>query len=95
VDAVTNLKEPKYTVVQHSGYGYAGKPTFKQALEVRTLHTVGEVRTVQQADGLLFDDWKEADDYTDSVPFLNAPGTFSPKKIDQLRIYQPPNAPGK
>lgn len=94
---MTNLKKPKYTLVQHSGFGYAGKPGFEHGVESRTLTTQGEVTKVRKAGGLIFDSGFEADEmeekinYGESTSMLypNAKGTFSTEKIDGLAIYIP------
>jgi hypothetical protein len=87
----------KWTIVQHSGYGYKGNPQFKQAVETRKLDTVGQVRLVERVGGVVFDSYLEAEsfaeranypaDYTGIVP--DARGTFSKLMIDNLRIYKP------
>jgi hypothetical protein len=57
----------KWTIVQHSGYGYAGKPGFEHAVETRMLATVAEQRRAKKAGGLLFDSWKEAEDFAEGA----------------------------
>ena len=86
--------ELKWAIVQHSGYGYKGDPTFEQGLETRQVSTRAEMKKVEKAGGLLFDDYGEAEDFCDEacegpgiVPV--AAGTFSEKTIDGLRIYIP------
>lgn len=95
-------KIDKWTVVQHSGFGYAQKPGFEKAVEVRNLTTVGEMRKVEKAGGVVFDNYREADDFCDSenfpegvpgVPlYPSVRGTFSFTEIDGLRIYVPRKA---
>ena len=87
----------KWTVVQHSGYGYAQKPGFKQAVETRALSTVGEVRRVERSGGVVFDSYLLAEEFAEKANFPadykglypKARGTFSSQMIDGLRIYQP------
>ncbi len=87
----------KYTVVRHSGYGYAGKEGFAQGLEVRSIDKKSEINLVEKVGGLLFDTWKDADDFTDQACFPEgyegmypiAQGTFSSRCIDELQIYIP------
>lgn len=85
-----------YTLVQHSGYGYAGDPTFEQALEIRSVSGV-ERKRVMKAGGMLFDTWNRADDaaerlmYPDEGFYLvpRFKGTFANAVVDQLRIAIP------
>jgi hypothetical protein len=83
----------KWTVVQHSGYAYGGKPGFEQGLETYQLMTAAELRRVQAAAGLLFDSWTAADTYGDNAVgrglYPAAPGTFSDKTVNGQRIYLP------
>lgn len=87
----------KYTMVQHSGYGYAKKPGFEHGVEVRMITTVAEVRKVEKAGGILFDSGAEAYAFEESASFPEgheglypkAAGTFSSEKIDGLAIYIP------
>jgi hypothetical protein len=87
----------KWTVVQHSGYGYAEKEGFKQATEVRKITNKTELKLVEKVGGLVFDNYLMADEYTEraNYPAANgglhprASGTFSDKTIDGLRIYLP------
>src|SRR5215831_1068927 len=88
----------KWTVVQHSGY--ANKPGFRQAVETRQLSTVGEVRLVERAGGVVFNDYLTAENFAERANFPpghesiypRAKGTFSQLKIDGLRIYKPVRA---
>jgi hypothetical protein len=88
--------QPKWTIVQHSGFGYGGKPGFEKAIETRQVSTLKEQTTVLKAGGLLFDDWKTADDYENDPKVVGegmyprVPGTFSNHEIDGLKIYVPP-----
>ena len=87
----------KWTVVQHSGYGYTNKPGFRQAVETRKLATVGEVRLVERAGGVVFDNYLLAEEFAERANYPadnnsiypRAKGTFSLLKIDGLRIYKP------
>jgi hypothetical protein len=87
----------KWTVVQHSGYGYKGNPQFKQAVETRQVQTKGEMSLVERSGGVVFDSYLLAEefaeranypaDYNGIIP--DARGTFSKLMIDSLRIYIP------
>jgi len=47
--------DDKWTVVQHSGFGYGGKPAFEKGLETRMCRTQTEKNRVIKAGGVLFD----------------------------------------
>ena len=86
-----------YTLVQHSGYGYAEKPGFAKGLEVRSLSTRAEANLVARVNGMIFMDYADAEDaamelmypldYNGIYPAFK--GTFSDKKIDGLAIAIP------
>lgn len=87
-----------YTVVQHSGYGYGGKPAFERGLETRNLTTKGEATRVTKAGGLVFDSYAEAEDYAFDEQYREvthggltprAPGSFAAYEVDGLRVYVP------
>lgn len=94
---MAKLKTDKYTLVQHSGAGYAGKPGFEHAVEERHLTTDAQVAQIQKLGGLLFDsymdasDRAEAENYPDVSTSLlpRARGTFSKYMVDGLRVYIP------
>ena len=94
---MTKLKQEKWTLVQHSGYGYGEKEGFRRGVEIRSLSTVGEVRIVQKAGGVVFDSYDDAMEAEESENYPpgtvgmypNAQGQFSDKIIDDLRIYIP------
>jgi hypothetical protein len=87
----------KWTVVQHSGFGYSGDPVFESGLEERRVGTKAEQARVERAGGVLFDDYSQAEDFAmeamypaDTVGLApSARGSFSEKTIDGLRIYVP------
>lgn len=97
-------REFGYTLVQHSGYGYAGKPGFQQAVETRGLERLSERNLVQRVGGVLYADYGAAED---AAMELNYPhpfkgpmdiypgfqGSFSDKMIDGLRIAIPLKVP--
>lgn len=84
-----------WTVVQHSGYGYNKDYQFQRGLESRQLEKQSEATLVRKEGGQLFDDYMAVEDYCmaemypeDCVGFTpQAPGRFSMKAIDGLRIY--------
>jgi hypothetical protein len=94
---MTSRTERRWVIVQHSGFGYTGDPQFEKGLEVREVSTMKDRRLVERVGGLVFDDWKRADDFTEEATYdpdhtgliPNAKGTFSDKEIDGLRIYIP------
>jgi len=94
------MKDFGWTLVQHSGYGYAGKPGFMQALEVRSLSSRAERNRVERVGGVVFEDYGEARDAEETLnyphPFKTPAdiyprfqGTFSEKMVDGLRIAIP------
>jgi hypothetical protein len=101
---MTKLKEEKYTLVQHSAYGYQEKPGWEQAVETRRITTDAELKRVQAAGGFVFDSYNEADEqeYKSNYPdgaeipgkefrltYPEVKGTFSDNELDGLRIYIP------
>lgn len=91
-----------WTLVQHSGYGYAEKPGFMQALEIRSLANRAERNLVERVGGVVFEDYGSARDAEEALNYpheFKTPadiyprfeGTFSPKMIDGLRIALPLN----
>lgn len=87
----------KFVIVQHSGYGYAGKEEFELGLESRSITTKAELTRVIRADGIVFNDYSAAERYCEEQMYPEgylgmtpkAQGTFSESVIDGLRIYQP------
>lgn len=89
----------KSTAVQHSGFGYGGKPEFEKGLEVRTVGTKAEQDKVLDAGGVLFDTRAAAEEFCDRAmwpdtrPGLDliprARGRFSDTEVDGLRVYIP------
>lgn len=88
-------KKTKWTLVQHSGFGYGHKPAFKLAVETRMI-SGKDIERVKKAGGLILDyndaeDRADAENYPDSNEGLipTAQGTFSKMKVDYLAIYVP------
>lgn len=83
--------KPQYvTLVQHSGYGYAGKPSFRRGIEICYVHKAAELKRIQRVGGFLFEQGAiKAEDFEDTVGYppgvkSMAPqcrGTFSTSKI--------------
>lgn len=88
-----------WTIVQHSGYGYANKPGFERGLETRHITTATERNTVKKAGGLLLDSYVEAEALAMEQMYPEdgsgglyplAGGSFSTVQIDSLAIWLPP-----
>lgn len=93
------MKQELWTIVQHSGFGYGQKPAFKKGIEIQRLTSKSERKKVLEEGGLIFDSYKTTDDFIMEVSYPegsglapNAPGSFSKKKIDRLRIWIPDEA---
>lgn len=96
---MAKLKDEKWTLVQHSAYGYQEKPGWEKAVETRRITTEAELKRVQEAGGMVFDSYNEADDQEyksnypqgagDTLTYPEVKGTFSDKELDGLRIYVP------
>ena len=93
-----------YTVVQHSGFGYGGDPTFRRGLESQHVGTQAVLKRVRQAGGVLFPNYATAEDYCMEEMYRtappgaftlvpDAPGEFSDKVVEGLHIYVPPVKP--
>lgn len=90
----------KWTVVQHSGYGYKGNPQFKQAVESRQVMNLTELHRVERSGGVLFDGYLEAEEFAEKANYPDdnrgiiprVKGTFSKNTIDDLQIYVPVRA---
>lgn len=92
----------KYTIVQHSGFGYSQNPQFEHAVETRQIQNSAEMIRVNRAHGLIFDSYKEAEDFAEKANYPadtdpksiipNAKGKFSVWLIDGLKIYIPVRA---
>lgn len=86
-----------YTLVQHSGFGYASKPGFAQGLEVRALNTRAERNRVERVGGIVYETYDEAREaeYNLCYPegyggiYPKFEGTFSTHVIDGLKIAIP------
>lgn len=95
-------REPinNYTVVQHSGYGYAGDVQFIGGLESSPIYTRRELQKVEKAGGLLLDNYCVAEDFCDwamytasdvigLIPQARRVGHFSHIEVDKLRVFVP------
>ena len=85
----------RYTAVQHSGYGYGEKDGFKQGLEMREIKNETQRKMVLIEGGYIFEGYVEVMEFCEkeqhpelSGLYPKAPGEFSNKKIDGLRIYR-------
>jgi hypothetical protein len=95
---VPREKYQRWTVVQHSGYGYARNPQFKEGLEVRQVSNVTTARKIERLGGVLFDSWEAADAYAEEEMYATvqgfglipaAPGSFASMVVDGLAVYIP------
>jgi hypothetical protein len=96
---MAKLTDEKWTLVQHSAYGYQEKPGWENAVETRRLTTEAELKRVQDVGGFVFDDYNAADkqEYDSNYPegagsrltYPRVKGTFSDREIDGLKIYIP------
>lgn len=83
-----------YTLVQHSGFGYAEKPGFEKGLEIRTLNRLSERNLVQRVGGVIYENYHDARDAEEELMYPEGyggiypsfQGAFSDKMIDGLRI---------
>jgi|tagenome__1003787_1003787.scaffolds.fasta_scaffold20165400_3 hypothetical protein len=100
---MAKLKQEKWTLVQHSGFGYGEKPGWEHAVEMRQITTDVELKRVQSVGGYVFDSYEEADKQemasnypkgtTDNpLTYPEVLGTFSHKTLDDLKIYIPATA---
>lgn len=85
----------KYTVVQHSGYGYGGQQGFRQGLEPIGIGGAA-IERVAGAGGLLFDTYAEAHEFAvkEAWPqgaglLPQAPGAYSSTQVAGLAVYIP------
>jgi len=87
-----------YTLVQHSGYGVAGKPGFARAVEEAAVEGDKLEERIRAAGGILFDAYGEASEYATEFNYPpeaaglvpRAQGTFHSKvKVGGLRLYIP------
>lgn len=87
----------KWTVVQHSAWGYGRNGEFAHGLETKPVTTKIMQEGILKAGGVLFDDYNEAEDwahremYPEHVTGLipQAPGRFADKHIQGLALYIP------
>lgn len=96
---MSKLLESKWTLVQHSAYGYAEKPGWEHAVETRSINTTAEIHRVLKAGGLVFETYSEADEQEyksnypdgagDKITYPHVQGTFSQTELDGLKIYIP------
>jgi hypothetical protein len=96
---MAKLKQEKWTLVQHSGFGYAEKPGWEKAVETRQITTEVELKRVESVGGYVFDSYSDADDQEyksnypdgagDTLTYPAVRGTFSHKELDGLKIYIP------
>jgi hypothetical protein len=93
------LADERWTLVQHSAFGYQEKPGWDKAVETRRITTTAELERVKSVGGYIFTSYGEADtqEYKSNYPkgagdtltYPEVLGTFSHKEIDGLKIYMP------
>lgn len=96
---MARLKVERWTLVQHSAYGYQEKPGWEKAVETKMISTGKELVDVTNEGGLVLESYNEADEremqenYPDlagaALTYPRVKGTFSNKTLDGLRIYVP------
>jgi len=87
-----------WTLVQHSGYGYAHHPGFELGVEERAVDNAKDRRAVESVGGVLFASYNAAaaaaasenypGDYDGLYPSVR--GRFAAKSLDGLAVYVPP-----
>jgi len=100
---MAKLKVERWTLVQHSGFGYAEKPGWEHAVETRRITTERELLDVTNEGGMIFESYNDADtaEYKENYPegagdrltYPEVKGTFSDKLLDGLKIYVPAKEP--
>jgi len=87
-----------YTLVQHSGFAYAGKLDFAKAVEEAYVDSLKLVEKIREAGGLLFISYGEATKYAHEINYPpdvvgltpRAQGRFHPRlKVRERRLYLP------
>lgn len=78
-----------WTVVQHSGYGYADKPGFEFGLETRTVSTAAEKRLVAKAGGLLFKSGLDAENFAEGEMYPEGHGDDAGAKWAEITRSNP------
>lgn len=89
-------KDWKWTLVQHSGFGFGYKLQFRLAVEERIVEGP-DIERVRKAGGVLFETYEEAmgaeelENYPPGVEGLipRVRGTFHRNKVKGLAIYLP------
>lgn len=88
----------KWTLVRHSAWTVKRDPQFKEAVQMATLTSAKEVAKVERVGGLVFDDYKDADDreYAENYKVSNVkgliprvPGSFVRATVGGAEIYIP------
>jgi hypothetical protein len=85
-----------YTLVKHSGAEWGGNATFSRGVEVVGINSQRQRERIEQAGGIIFDKWIDADEFSMAVMYPDnglglipkARGTFGPM-ISNLPLYIP------
>jgi hypothetical protein len=83
-----------FTLVQHSGYAWGGNQAFANGIEVVAVTSAKQVSVINDAGGIVFPSYMEADDFSYKVMYPGrdigliprSRGGFGPK-IGDLRVY--------
>lgn len=97
---MSKSKQIRYAIVEHSGFGYKGDVQFSGGLETRSVSTKAEIVKVDDAGGVIFNDYCTAEDFCDwamytasnrtgLIPDARKVGRFARSSIDQLHIFLP------
>jgi hypothetical protein len=87
----------KWTIVQHSAFGYKQDPQFERAVETRQIANSAEMIRVNRAHGCVFNSYLEAEEFAEKANYPDdnksiipsVKGKFSVWKIDGLCLYIP------
>jgi hypothetical protein len=90
----------RWTIVQHSAFGYKQDPQFERAVETRQIQNSIEMIRVNRAHGCVFNSYMEAEEFAEKANYPDGhegiipgvKGKFSVWLIDGLKIYIPVQA---
>lgn len=88
-----------YTLVEHSGSAWGGNASFVNGVETVCITTKKQRQIVEEAGGVIFEKWIDADEFSMAVMYPDdgtglipkARGRFGPP-INALRLYIPSSA---
>lgn len=82
-----NRDKVLWTLVQHSGFGYAGRKDMEDFVEARVIMSQKELDKINKANGFITDSFKEIEEAEIKFGF-DVKGSFAKSKIDGLRILK-------